>query len=71
MFDKTKKQNDSELLKAIFCNDPFPDFKGRELLNGLMLLIGSSKENILNVRDNALNAVNKYAEGSCVLTSLK
>ena len=59
----------SELLKAVVSKEPFPELPGRTLSNGLKLLKGSYRENVTKLR--RLNVPGGYAEGTCVVTTVK
>jgi len=62
----------SEFLKAVVSNESFPELKGEILPNGLKLLSGSFKENLVKLRGITLkDRLKNYAEGSCVITTLK
>jgi len=62
----------SELLKAVVSSEPLPELKGRILSNGLKLLSGSFKENLMKLRGITTKDRHKnYAEGSCVITTVK
>jgi hypothetical protein len=59
----------TELLKAIVSSEPLPDLAGKILSNGLKLLVGSYQDNLVKLR--GITHPNNYAEGSCVLTTIK
>ena len=62
----------SELLKAVVSSEPFPNLKGKILSNGLKLLVGSFKNNLIQLRGIGMQGRQKnYSEGSCVLTTVK
>ncbi len=62
----------SELIKAIIASDPMPDLSGRILANGLKLLTGSLKDNLVRLRGiHGRFRQSGYAEASCVLTTVE
>ncbi len=62
----------SELIKAIIASDPMPDLSGRILANGLKLLTGSLKDNLVRLRGIHVQfRQSGYAEASCVLTTVE
>jgi hypothetical protein len=62
----------SELLKAVVAKETLPELPGKILPNGLKLLAGSYKDNLVRLRELTMQArMLGYAEGSCVVTSVE
>jgi hypothetical protein len=62
----------SELIKAVVSDDPLPKLESEFLYNGIKVLKNSFKDNLITLRGIAIkDRFKKYAENSCVITTVK